>query len=247
MATELPKRWQVLFDGYLMPSPTELSPRVTVGAEDAEHRAWIGAAEFAHTLALPAEAARTASHVADRTLSLLHAYAADRDARQMLGQLHLCTALACATDQRPDDARMHLTAADHEATSLGEPPDGAGFNLNSFGPTNVGLWRMAISAELGDYGRVVAISRTIEPRQLRMANRRQVYWLTLGRALTHSGRADRQALTAFVNAERIAPTGFGLDPGVRNAIMSMVNRARRRTIPDELRTLARRVGIESGA
>jgi hypothetical protein len=59
-------------------------------ARDAEHPAWIGAARFAYTVALPVEAAGIASRVAARSLTNMQAVAGDStDARQMLGQLHL--------------------------------------------------------------------------------------------------------------------------------------------------------------
>jgi transcriptional regulator with XRE-family HTH domain len=216
-----------------------------IGARQAEHPAWIGAAEFIHTLALPVEAAGITSRVAERGLGALQAGAADPEVRQMLGQLHLSAALACAVDRRPEEAHAHLSAAMREAETLGDPTDGRGFNLSTFGPTNVGLWRMSIDAEFGDHGRVIELARRVEPRRLAVASRHEAYWLTLGRALTHSGRTDRQALVAFINAERAAPTPFSLNPVARNAVMSMVNRTRQRSIPDELRILARRVGIEA--
>ncbi|MFB9238677.1 helix-turn-helix domain-containing protein [Plantactinospora siamensis] len=213
------------------------------GARDAGHDAWIGAARFVYTLALPIEAAPIAARTAGRSLSDLQAAAARPDVRQMLGQLHLTAALSSAVDQRTDDAQAHLGEAEREAATLGDPPDGTGFNLSCFGPTNVTLWRMAVATELGDYGRVVELARTVRPDGLRVANRHQSYWLNLGRALAHSGRADREALVAFMHAERAAPVPFGLNPLAREAVAGMVYRARRRSVSEDLRILARRVGI----
>src|SRR4051794_15849066 len=161
------------------------------GALDAGDTAWIGATRFVHSLALPIEAARTASRVADRSLAELQPHAADPNVRQMLGQLHLSASLACAVDKRPDDAAAHIAAAGSEAASLGDPHDGVGFNLSAFGPTNLGLWRMAVNVELGEYGRVLEAARQVNPAGLRVANRHQSYWLSYGRALAHSGKADR--------------------------------------------------------
>jgi transcriptional regulator with XRE-family HTH domain len=217
-----------------------------LGAKQAGHRAWIGAAEFIHTLALPVEAAGITSRVAERRLAALQTGSTDPDVRQMLGQLHLSAALACAVDGRPDDARTHMSAAVQEARTLGDPNDGCGFNLIAFGPTNVGLWQMSVDAELGDHGKGIELARSVEPRHHKVASRHEAYWLTLGRALTHSGKTDRQALVAFINAERAAPTPFSLNPVARNAVMSMVNRARQRSVPDELRILVRRLGVEAG-
>lgn len=212
-------------------------------AEEAEHTAWTGASRFVLTLALPIESAPIASRTAGRALTDLQTAAADQQVRQMLGQLHLSAALASAVDRRPDDAAAHLTEAAREAETLGDPADGAGFNLSCFGPTNVGIWKMAIATELGEYGRVVEIARTIRPDHLVAANRHQSYWLNLGRALAHSGRSDGEALAAFMRAERAAPVPFAINPMARDAVAAMVQRAKRRAVGADLRILARRLNV----
>lgn len=222
--------------------------RIAVAAaREAEHSAWLGAAEFVHTLAMPIETAATTSRVAERSLSELQAGAADVEVRQMLGQMHLSASVACAVDGRAADAQAHLAEARREADSLGDPPDGAGFNLCSFGPTNLGLWHMTVAIELGEHGRVLELARRVTPTPLRVANRHQSYWMSYGRALAHSGKTDREALVALMRAERAAPLAFSLNPLVRDSVVMMVRRARRRSVSDELRTLARRVGVETGA
>lgn len=214
-------------------------------AETTESPAWIGAARFACTQALPIEAAGIASRVAERALTELQATASAPEVRQMLGQLHLSAAFTASVDGRLDDTRAHLTEAAREAASLGDPTDGAGFNQCGFGPTNVGLWRMSIAAELGEHGRVIELAGTVRPDPLRAANRHQSYWLDLGRALAHSGRADREALVAFMRAERAAPGPFALNPLAREAVVTMVRRARRRSVSEDLRILARRFGVDA--
>jgi len=219
--------------------------RIAVAAaREAEHLAWLGAARFVHTLAMPIEAAATTSRIADRTLAELQAGAADVEVRQMLGQLHLTASLACAVDGRADDAAAHLAAARDEAASLGDPADGRGFNLCSFGPTNIALWQMSVDIELGDYGRVIDLARATSPDPLRVANRHQAYWMSLGRALSHSGKNDREALVAFIRAERSAPVAFSLHTMARESIGAMVHRAQYRSVAGDLRVLARRVGVD---
>lgn len=216
-------------------------------AGDAGQRAWLGAARFAYLLALPFEAAGTASRVADRTIGELQRDAADETVRQVLGQLHMSASLAAAVAGRADDARGHLRAAEAEAASLGDPADGYGWNRMGFGPTNVGLWKMAVAAESGDYGRVIEIAGRVDPGPLRIVDRHQSYWIDLGRAHAHSGRTDQQALTAFVRAERIAPVPFSVNPLARDAVVAMVHRVRRRAVPEDLRILARRLGVDTAA
>lgn len=216
-------------------------------AQEANSPAWIGSTRFVYTLSLPIEAAPTTSRVANKAVAALQGQAADTDVRQMLGQLHMSASLVCAVDQRPDDATAHLREAEREAATLGDPEDGVGFNALAFGPTNVGLWQMAVETELGEYGRVIELAKTIEPRRLRMANRHQAYWLHLGRALAHSGKTDREALIAFMNAERAAPVPFSLNTMARDSVVSMVHRARRRSVSNDLRMIAHRLGVDVAA
>lgn len=219
--------------------------RIAVAAaRDLDDAAWLGAAEFVHTLAMPIEAAGTSSRVAGRALVELQREAARVPVRQMLGQMHLSASMACAVDGRADDAAAHLAAAQEEARTLGDPEDGAGFNLCGFGPTNLALWRMTVDIELGEYGRVIEVAKATTPGPLRVANRHQTYWMSYGRALAHSGGTDREALAAFMHAEQAAPLAFSLNPMAHDAVVSMVHRARRRSVSDDLRVLARRLGIE---
>jgi transcriptional regulator with XRE-family HTH domain len=222
--------------------------RIAVNAAaEAEEPAWLGAARFAHVLTLPPEVATTTGRLADRTVAQLQADAADPAVRQVLGQLHMSASLAHTVAGNEDDAQAHLLAAEQEAETLGDPPDGLGFNSMAFGPTNVGLWRMAVAVEAAEYGRAVELSKQVDPGPLRVVDRHQSYWLDLGRALAHSGKTDREALVAFTRAERIAPVPFSVNPLVMDSIVTMVHRARRRAVPADLRILARRVGIEVAA
>ncbi|MET0492933.1 MAG: helix-turn-helix transcriptional regulator [Actinoplanes sp.] len=215
-------------------------------AREVDHAAWIGATRFAYTLGLPVEAAGIAGRAADRALvDLQSAAGSSVEARQILGQLHLSAGFMATVDGRTSEADAHLAAATSEAASLGDPEDGFGFNRSSFGPTNVGLWRMAMAAEVGDHGLVIELAKKVRPDPLRMANRHQAYWMTLGAALANSGRNDREALVAFIRAERVAPSTFAMNPVGRDAVVAMVRRARRRSVSGDLRVLARRVGIEA--
>ncbi|MGC4773310.1 helix-turn-helix domain-containing protein [Micromonospora sp. DT44] len=222
--------------------------RISVSAaEDVEDPAWIGASRFVYAQSLPIESARLAARTADRSLVELQGDAGDVRVRQILGQLHLMAALASTVDGHPDVARDHLSEAAREAASLGAPEDGGGFNGCCFGPTNVGLWKMSIAAEQGESSKVIELSRTIRPQVLKAANRQLSYWLDIGRALADSGRRDAEALAAFVQAEHAAPIPFAINPLARDAVVSLAQRAQRRAIPDDLRLLAGRIGINLAA
>lgn len=221
--------------------------RIAVNAaQEAEHPAWLGATRFAYTLGLPVEAAGIATKVAGRALTDLQAAAGrSRDARQILGQLHLSAGFMAAVDGDTAEAEAHLGEAGREAATLGDPDPRGGFNRSCFGPTNVGIWRMSIASEMGDHGRVIELARTVRPDPLPMANRHQAYWMTLGSALASTGRQDPNALVAFINAERAAPSTFAMNPVGHDAVVAMVRRARRRAVPGPLQVLARRIGIET--
>ncbi|MGC4813051.1 helix-turn-helix domain-containing protein [Micromonospora sp. DT228] len=222
--------------------------RISVSAaEDVEDRAWIGASRFIYAQSLPIESARLAARVSNRSLAELQGDASDARVRQMLGQLHLMAALASTVDARPDVARDHLAEAAREAVSLGDPADGGGFNGCCFGPTNVGLWKMSIAAEQGEYGKIIELSRTIRPQVLKASNRQLSYWLDIGRALADGGRRDSEALAAFIRAEQAAPIPFAINPLARDAVVTLAHRAQRRAIPDDLRLLAGRIGINLAA
>jgi transcriptional regulator with XRE-family HTH domain len=219
--------------------------RIAVRAsEDAEDVAWIGAARFAHTLAMPVEAASTSRRIAVQSLCDLQAEAADPQVRQMLGQLHLSASMWSAVEGRADDSRDHLVAAKAEAATLGDPEDGIGFNVLGFGPTNVRLWQMNVAVEMAEYGKAVELAQAFRPTALKAVDRQQAYWLAYGRALAHSGRNDQAALAAYLNAERVAPTPFAVNTKARDAVRAMVYRAKRQAVSRELRTLAHRLGID---
>ncbi|MFI7547194.1 helix-turn-helix domain-containing protein [Actinoplanes sp. NPDC049599] len=212
-------------------------------AEELNDPAWSGMASFGYILALPVEATAAAKRVSERTLVSLQRAAGDPDARQMLGQIHLSAALAGATAGKPSEAGAHLAAAEAEALSLGEPPDGRGFFGSFFGPLNVHLWKMSLFAELGEHGRVLELAEGVPVQSIPIANRRQSYYLDRGRALAHGGKRDKEALIALSQAERAAPAPFRLSPITRDTVSTMITRAKRRAVAEDLAAMAHRLGI----
>lgn len=212
-------------------------------ARELEDPAWLGAANFVYTLSLPMEAATVARKVGERSLADLQNAAAGASARQMLGQVHLSAAFSSAVAKQTATVEAHLAEAEREAATLGEPDDGRGFNLSFFGPTNIRLWKMSLFTELGEYGKVLELADGIPVDDLPVANRRQSYYMSLGRSLAQSGRRDKEALVALARAERAAPAPFRLNPITRDAVSTMVHRARRKAVAEDLLAMARRLGI----
>jgi transcriptional regulator with XRE-family HTH domain len=212
-------------------------------AQELGDPAWMGAARFVYTLSLPLEATTASRKTGEQGLADLQGAAADPNARQMLGQVHLSAALSSAVARRPLDVEAHLREAEREAASLGGDPDGTGFNLSYFGPTNIRLWKMSVFSELGDYGKAMELAKGLRVDDIPVANRRQSYHMTLGRALAHGGKTDKLALVELALAERAAPAAFRLNALTRDIVSTMINRAKRRAVAEELAAMAHRLGI----
>lgn len=212
-------------------------------AREAENDALLAAAQFMRLMTLPPEAHKVIELEARRTYEDLQQRAADPLARRGYGALHLSAALAEAQAGRKDLVLDHLTEAHREALTLGEPAVPGGLSM-SFGPTNVGLWRMATFLESGEYEKVVDIAKGIRPQALPHANRQSSYFLDLGRALSHIRGQDRQAIISLARAEAAAPQYVRGLPAARNVVNALIARAQKRAIADDLRRLATKLGLQ---
>jgi hypothetical protein len=123
------------------------------------------------------------------------------ESMQVAGMLALCRSLVAAADNRPADVEAALDMAAELAERTGE---GNAYWLG-FGPTNVGLWRMAAVLEIGDHERAVTIAEGLDPRVHPNRSRQTAYWIDYGRALARlRGRQDH-AVMALRRAETISP------------------------------------------
>ncbi|MFI6079213.1 hypothetical protein ACIA5C_47705 [Actinoplanes sp. NPDC051343] len=109
-----------------------------------------------------------------------------------------------------------------------------------FGPTNVGIWRLGVLAELGD-GRAALALDAVDVTVIGSSNRQATMWADLGRCLAQTGRHDGQAQAALLRAETIAPQRVRLSPLVRETVGSMLRRARRSAGGRQLQELAARL------
>ena len=71
------------------------------------------------------------------------------DTADMIGMVTLTRSLIAAADQRPGDIAAPMQAAKELAIRFGEPDGECGRVGGGFGPTNVGLWEMALALETG--------------------------------------------------------------------------------------------------
>jgi transcriptional regulator with XRE-family HTH domain len=222
----------------------QLSVRV---AEQYDDAAWLGQARYCLAWAFPPKSAAVGIQLAGHAAHELQS-SADSRALDVYGRLHLFAALHAAVALRPDDANSHLDEAAALARSLGEPDREssltAGFAGSWFGPTNVELWRMAVAAELADAGTALNVAKRIDLDALPVPNRHVFFYIDMARALAADGKRDRDAMHALANAERAAPQHFRFYPVARNLVTSLIYRAKRQAVGEEMEALARRLGIE---
>jgi transcriptional regulator with XRE-family HTH domain len=101
------------------------------------------------------------------------------ESMQLAGMLALSGALVAAVDKRPGDADAALEHAAELAQRTGQ----GNAYLMGFGPTNVGLWRMAAALEIRDFERAATIAEGLNPKAHPSRERRATYWMDYGRAL----------------------------------------------------------------
>jgi hypothetical protein len=158
---------------------------------------------------------------------------------QLAGMLALSRSLVAAADKRPGDVDAALEYAAELAQRTGQ----GNAYLMGFGPTNVGLWRMAAALEVRDYERAATIAEGLNPKAHPSRERRATYWMDYGRALARlRGRQD-DAVKALRIAEELFPMRVLRNPFARDVIGELVTRSRRDLVGRELRGMAYRAGF----
>jgi hypothetical protein len=161
----------------------------------------------------------------------------------VVDSLMMAHSLVTAFDRRPGDVAAPMETAAELAGRFGETAsthDEFGF---SFGPTDVGLYRMDLALEANEPDRALSIAEDVRPEQHPWATRQAAYWVHCGRALTRvRGRCD-DAVMAFRRAETISPHHVHRNPMVRDVLAELVARSRRDASGRELRGMAHRAGL----
>jgi len=202
----------------------------------ADEPEWLGMAEFAIVHTLPAESRSLPLQRAVQGIDLLEMAADHPRAGQVHGMLHLSAAMLAAIGGESRISQAHLREAHASASRLGE----GNFGQLWFGPTNVGIWRLGVLAELGDGGAAADLPR-LDVSALGSANRKATMYAELGRCLAQTRKHDGEAVGALLRAESIAPQRIRLSPLVRETVGSMLRRARRSG--RDLQALAARLDV----
>lgn len=210
--------------------------RASEAAEASELPELIGLAQFLRSHALRAVGARSrALALADRAADALQPMADDGPAGEVYGMLHLTSALSNAASGRQADAQQHLDEAAEVASRTG---NGNSFGLH-FGPTNVGIWRVAVAVEAGEGGKVGELARGVAVDTVPSRGRRAAFWSDVGRGLAREPGRQDEARAMIRRAEALAPLQVRANPYVRETVATLLNEAGGR----ELRELARRMGV----
>ncbi|GIM95908.1 helix-turn-helix domain-containing protein [Paractinoplanes toevensis] len=222
--------------------PLAAAERCSDAARELGAPEFIGLSDYARLHHLPPESRGVGRKLAAAATERL-AHESSPEALQTYGMLHLTCAWTDALADRPGDAQTHLGEAAAVAARLGGDPADGGFAELQFGPTNIAQWRVSLELETGSPGRAVELARAVDPKQILSRSRRTQFHIEHGAALAATRRADGEALTQFITAERIAPQRVRLSPIVRDNVGVLLRRARANAGVDHLRELAARVGV----
>jgi transcriptional regulator with XRE-family HTH domain len=149
------------------------------------------------------------------------------------GALWLIAAVTAARRTDRGEAWARLDAAEGLAGLLGHDANHA---WTAFGPTNVGIHRVSVAAELGDAGEALRVAAHVDPTRLAdgLRSRRAQVHLDLAWAQAQR-RRDAEAMLHLLEAERAAPQTIRYNVMVRELLREMLARARRpNTVMQEL-------------
>lgn len=161
------------------------------------------------------------------------------ESMQLVGTLALSRSLLAAVDSRPGDVEAPFQQAVELAERTGE---GNAFGM-SFGPTNVGLWRMYGQLDVYDYEQAVHVGECLHPDAHLPRLVQADYWVNYGRALARVRARRRDAVVAFRRAEEISPHRLYRDPFATDVIAELHARFRADAVGPELRRMAYRAGL----
>jgi transcriptional regulator with XRE-family HTH domain len=152
------------------------------------------------------------------------------------GTLMLVGAIAAARAGEAVEATAFLRHADRLAAQLGSDSNHV---WTAFGPTNVAIHRVSVTAELGDVGRAIELASVLDvsalPRERQIRHR-----LELARAQARVAQGD-DALMTLLDAEQVAPDQVRRHFLTHELVHGWLRTSRTRPRP-ELVALARRLG-----
>lgn len=169
---------------------------------------------------------RTGSRLIRLGLATLEQADVSREQRVVTGQLHLGAAVLAGRARDADRAHTHLGEAEQIAAETGEAMK---VHWPAFGPTNVGVHRVSVLAELDQYGESVeAAQATVIPKG--WANTRTSHhYAEVARSLLWTSNLDG-SFENLPKARKTAPQQAKYHPTVRETYAGL--EAAHRRLPD---------------
>jgi transcriptional regulator with XRE-family HTH domain len=159
--------------------------------------------------------------------------------RQLSGMLALTSSLVLAAQGNHADRQAALEQAADLAEHTGDN-DALWFG---FGPSNVGVWRMSVALEAGEYAEAAKIAETVDPNSLPSPTRKSAYYREYGRALARLPKRRDAAVMMLRRAEQISPARIHRHPFMRAVLAELLVRAKQDAVGRELRGMAYRAGL----
>jgi len=153
------------------------------------------------------------------------------------GQIHLGAAVLAGRDKDKDTAEGHLDEAQRIAERTGPAEQ---VHWLSFGPTNVGVHRVSVLAELDLYPEAVNSAQEIAIPDGWPASRLAHHHAEVARAQMWTGRTD-SAFKSLLKARKLAPQQTRYHPTVRETYTGL--EAAKRRMPDTFSNYGSWLGI----
>ncbi|MGY1456357.1 helix-turn-helix domain-containing protein [Streptomyces sp. SS8] len=156
-------------------------------------------------------------------LAMLEHTPASRERQVVRGQLHLGAAVLGARAQDGSTADEHLDEAERIARETGEATT---VHWLAFGPTNVGVHRVASLAERDMFPEALEAAATVTVPASWPASRRSHHLAEVARAQLWTGRTDA-AFRSLQEARQVSPQQTKYHPLVRETYASLMSAHRR--------------------
>jgi transcriptional regulator with XRE-family HTH domain len=201
----------------------------------------MGKADFVWLLTLPRAGSWDRNLLAaEQSANELEPYARDQLGLQVLGLITLTASLSAAAIQRGDRAVHWLDQAAEIARRV---PDEPMRTWQSFSPTNVNIWRVAISNERGEVGSTLRFAKAVNEDKLAVRSRKADFFTDIGHGLAREPKTRAEAVHWLRRAEDTAPQRVRNSVAVRETVAYLLNRATAAAGGRELRGMAARMGL----
>ncbi|MFF0635914.1 helix-turn-helix domain-containing protein [Nocardia sp. NPDC004151] len=214
--------------------------RMTWAANESGDNLWIAAAQF-HRASLLTSGGdwKTAMTYLERCRTEFENRLGVGDESDLIawGGLHLQSGLAAARGGRRDLVDMHLIEATETADRL---RSGDSDEILVFGPTNVGIWGVALAVESLDSATAIRRADKLYIPTETPRSRSGHHYIDLARAYQLQGSRDR-VMGSLMTARALAPSMVRFHPMVHETVRMMAREDARRT--DSVRGFAAWCGI----